>query len=514
MAYNKVTYKGEVIMDITDSTVTEETLGKGIVAYGANGERIVGTNAGGSGIVEVAELPTENIDTEAFYLCNGEYYRYAEGGNTWVFNDELTKDTSLNCEFAFEFEGYENTKNGTKLSYASFGGSCPRIEYKTDYYPAGQVGNWQSVIVYDYDGSYTGTQGWQKEEYKTITINEMPTDAAFLAWLNANAKPASSWVKVVGVTGILPITQSGEYDVSEYEKAVVDIAIPTKLVIEVDELPTDNINMESIYIYNGELYRCSNTWVFKDVLSNSIGEFSVDARFVVVGSENVTYTGMGIMNDGGNFKLAYYYYGANVVYDFNTNTWESESFKRITFNDAPTDETFLTWLKENATRVWTKHIDSSTVPLVTEVNELPTEDINPKAVYICNGDLYRYNAGDIWVFNETISHLLDVSGGFDVSFRFLNELGEYVDGLTLRYIAVSSGSATPAKLCYLYGFESYGAPKEYRVYDYGTNTWKHENYKTITITSAIEDGEFRTWLEANATCTAPAGWQKYALVTE
>jgi hypothetical protein len=46
MAYNKVTYKDEILMDITDSTVTPETLSEGVVAYGANGERMVGTNSG------------------------------------------------------------------------------------------------------------------------------------------------------------------------------------------------------------------------------------------------------------------------------------------------------------------------------------------------------------------------------------------------------------------------------------------------------------------------------------
>ena len=46
MAVNKVllnTEKGlETVMDISDSTVTPETLGKGVIAYGANGEQITG----------------------------------------------------------------------------------------------------------------------------------------------------------------------------------------------------------------------------------------------------------------------------------------------------------------------------------------------------------------------------------------------------------------------------------------------------------------------------------------
>ena len=44
MAVNKVVYDGRVLIDISDSTVTPETLAEGVVAYNAKGERIVGTH--------------------------------------------------------------------------------------------------------------------------------------------------------------------------------------------------------------------------------------------------------------------------------------------------------------------------------------------------------------------------------------------------------------------------------------------------------------------------------------
>lgn len=40
---NKVMLGDEVLMDISDSTVTPETLVEGVIAYNAAGERIVGT---------------------------------------------------------------------------------------------------------------------------------------------------------------------------------------------------------------------------------------------------------------------------------------------------------------------------------------------------------------------------------------------------------------------------------------------------------------------------------------
>lgn len=43
MAVNKVIYGNRVIIDISGSTVTPETLGAGVIAFNAKGEMIVGT---------------------------------------------------------------------------------------------------------------------------------------------------------------------------------------------------------------------------------------------------------------------------------------------------------------------------------------------------------------------------------------------------------------------------------------------------------------------------------------
>lgn len=50
MAINKVIYDGRVLIDLSDSTVTPETLAEGVVAYNAAGERIIGTMKPGSQI--------------------------------------------------------------------------------------------------------------------------------------------------------------------------------------------------------------------------------------------------------------------------------------------------------------------------------------------------------------------------------------------------------------------------------------------------------------------------------
>ena len=62
MAVNKVVYDGRVLIDISDSTVTPETLAEGVVAYNAKGERIVGTHKCSSG-GDSAKLGTAKLGT-------------------------------------------------------------------------------------------------------------------------------------------------------------------------------------------------------------------------------------------------------------------------------------------------------------------------------------------------------------------------------------------------------------------------------------------------------------------
>lgn len=71
MGVNKLVYGGEVKFDLTSDTVTPSTLAQGVTAHNSKGEQIVGTmspeGGSGGGIIDVTELPTENIDENAVY---------------------------------------------------------------------------------------------------------------------------------------------------------------------------------------------------------------------------------------------------------------------------------------------------------------------------------------------------------------------------------------------------------------------------------------------------------------
>lgn len=55
MATAKVTINNRVIMDITDTTATAETIRQGYTAYGADGAKIIGTYQGGGGVESVTQ---------------------------------------------------------------------------------------------------------------------------------------------------------------------------------------------------------------------------------------------------------------------------------------------------------------------------------------------------------------------------------------------------------------------------------------------------------------------------
>lgn len=80
MAVNKVDLSnGENLIDLTSDTVTPSTLVKGVTAHNSKGEKIIGNlnpeggGSGGGGIIDVTELPTENIDENAVYRVTESY---------------------------------------------------------------------------------------------------------------------------------------------------------------------------------------------------------------------------------------------------------------------------------------------------------------------------------------------------------------------------------------------------------------------------------------------------------
>ena len=92
MAVNKVVYGGTTIIDITDSTVTKETLAEGATAYDKSGAKITGTMKAGEDLNAVL-AEQESLIAELKELLN--HKAEGSGGGSNVSADWLAKVTAL-----------------------------------------------------------------------------------------------------------------------------------------------------------------------------------------------------------------------------------------------------------------------------------------------------------------------------------------------------------------------------------------------------------------------------------
>lgn len=75
MAYNKfVTEEGDVLLDLSTDNVAESDVTEGKMFHLPSGEVGIGSGSGGAAIIDVTELPTENIREDVFYrLLTGSF---------------------------------------------------------------------------------------------------------------------------------------------------------------------------------------------------------------------------------------------------------------------------------------------------------------------------------------------------------------------------------------------------------------------------------------------------------
>lgn len=106
MGVNKVVFGAVSIMDISDSTVTPGTLAKEAVAYGADGERIVGTMEAG---VDTSDATATAADM-------------AEGKTAYVNGEKVTgtaRDVDFNTNYDCIGTKHVNASDGKKYRYFS-----------------------------------------------------------------------------------------------------------------------------------------------------------------------------------------------------------------------------------------------------------------------------------------------------------------------------------------------------------------------------------------------------------
>ena len=133
----------------------------------------------------------------------------------------------------------------------------------------------------------------------------------------------------------------------------------TKRVIEVDELPTEDIDTGAIYKVNElvedtDTNTIAGTWVINETTSYT-GEFEYNVDFYVVnGTTTKNYIGLFAEDNSGTPRLSYRSSSTttNMVHYFNSGNWAANYYKTITITggDDIANEDFATWLQSNTTK--------------------------------------------------------------------------------------------------------------------------------------------------------------------
>lgn len=107
MSINKVIYNGKTLIDISDSTVTDDNIEEGLIAYSGDGKRVVGT-----------KMNLENRSKRKLIFIGDSYGDgYTPDGNTTGWCDRL-KNKLVNCHFSAD-NIYINHKGGASFSNPS-----------------------------------------------------------------------------------------------------------------------------------------------------------------------------------------------------------------------------------------------------------------------------------------------------------------------------------------------------------------------------------------------------------
>lgn len=223
-----------------------------------------GGDFSGEYVIPVDELPTENIDTNALYLCDGAYYKGSATKLVDVGYGGKTENGIVVQSIKAAGYYYVKTKPTENISVSVYGGDIYA------YYVEGD----NNVFVYG-DMSGTGNNSW-------ITISQV-VGLPFYGVVDANNAwnadystqsvyayvDQSGWTKYLAPTGTLEITESGTYDVSEYASAEVNVAVPMEVETEAEMTALlETAEIGSVYKYIG-----------------ASGTYETDALYVVEESE-------------------------------------------------------------------------------------------------------------------------------------------------------------------------------------------------------------------------------------
>ena len=143
MGVNKVVFGAVAIMDISDSTVTEDTLGKGITAYRADGEKIIGT----ADIIP----PPKNMLASAIDTAGNIY-----NSKGWKDSTRLSSSGGDSSANGMSTTGYIPCKKGDVITLKGINHKpAGSTNYRLIFYTSSFALNSDALIQGGYSSAYT-----------------------------------------------------------------------------------------------------------------------------------------------------------------------------------------------------------------------------------------------------------------------------------------------------------------------------------------------------------------------
>lgn len=449
-----ISYKGGTLVSLFGGeAVTLNTKGTQL----EEGIRIEAFSGGDSGacsgdhIIEVAELPTENIDKNAVYFCDGAFCKggipYKEFSDLLMVDSGRTqslKASAYTAGVAFSINMIPTrTTEGVMESDTTSGpynAYYIEDEDRAFFYVSG---DWL-VVSEAFDTTYNGTVG---------DASEVTADGMY-----ALVKSGTKW----------------------------EVYSTGKMVVEVVELPTDNINESAVYLCDGNYY----IWVseISDIVM-ALGDWGTISMTELAAAEGITFSVImvnelpteNILESTDSCQYFYYLVDSNVITSYQNGQWQEPQSITAVVTDITEIPTGASGYYLVGGTGWKEYIHPIGALGITEsgsydVYSKKTVHVNIPDAAICG----------IYTLNETI----DRCPSQEVNFKYTNDSGVLMNGISMGstgldgelYYNTSSGSDMAYNPCYY------------------PDCWYSENYRTIDFGTdpQLVSSKFKEWLIANA----------------
>ena len=454
---NEVDVTNFATAQVVDKNLIAENIKSGVSILGVEGTHEGGSSSGECTlphIIEVDELPTENIDEGAVYSVTNEdgFYKSIQVANVYYGSMDLGESAP-----------YQRvpTKPTENIIVTNDSGTC--IYYVEDE---------NDIFVYgDIEG--TGTNKWVS--YSTLmgvpflgvieSADEATGEGLYII-------PSITWTNYVVVGGTTYIRENGTVDVTNFANA--NVSIPT--IVEVDELPNTGVSTENIYKCNGAFYRYVVDW----------------EEYIIPSGADVIPEIIEVTSLPNNIN-------SDAIYKYNGKYyWYPVSWVKYSPKHHPQCGITIT---ENGT-VDVSEYDKVVValpdcskPHITEVNAISCylPDFDTNGACICDGSIFRFEPSQsdstftgIWKLKD----IPDVSTAneWQISFKSFG---------TLEFSGISTADN---KLTYYYVGEDYGRVVYEHYWSSGGNY--------IEITEEPTDDSCKAWIKANG--EKQGTWVKYS----